>query len=76
MNNKVNGYGVGVMCVAVSRRSVFPDLMPFDASVFARSQRDAMGKVDRVMASCKKYLASLPQFDFFVLVSMMMLASA
>lgn len=76
MNNKVNGYGVGVVCVAVTRRSVFPDLMPFEASMSVPSKRAAMATVDQVRASCKKYLASLPLFEFFVLVPMMMLASA
>lgn len=75
MNNKMSER-VGVVCVAEPRLSLFPDLMPFETCLFAPSQRRAKGQVDQVWAMCKKYLASLPQFEFFVFVSMMMLASA
>lgn len=66
----------GIVCCDVIGRAAFLDLVSFETSVFVSSKRCETTKFGRLMVSCKKCLASLPQFEFFVFVSMMMLASA
>ena len=76
MNNSNDGLGLSVDFVAVKRRSVFPDLLPFETKVFLPSQRRVKQAQAKFGASCRGYLSSLPQIDFYVLVAMVVLATA
>ena len=62
------------VCVAVKSRSIFPDLMPFETKMLLPSQGRAKANLARFGASCKGYLASLPQFELCVFVVMLVLA--
>ena len=68
--------GVNVMYCAVKSRSEFPDLLPFVTPKFSISQRRAKAALAEFGASCSEALASLPQFELFVFVAMVILASA
>ena len=62
------------VCVGVKSRSVFPDLMPFETKMLLPSQGRAKANLARFGASCKVYLASLPQFELCVFAVMLVLA--
>ena len=68
--------GLSVMCFVVKSRSEFPDLLPFESPKFFISQRRAKAALAGFGASCSEALASLPQFELFVFVAMVILASA
>ena len=60
----------------VTSRSVFPDLLPFESNVFLPSQRRVRLVLAMVGASCRGFMSSLPQIDFFALSAMLLLAIA
>lgn len=68
--------GMGDACVAVPITFVFPALLPCEPSLSAPLAWHALAEVSQGWTTCKKYLASLPQSDFFVFVAMMFLATA
>lgn len=68
--------GASVVCVVVKSRSVFPDLLPFETEVFLPSQSRAKLAFAKFGASCRKGLASLPQFDLCMAFGLLVLASA
>ena len=72
--NVRNASKSSVKCVAVNRKSVFPDLLPFETEVFFPSQRRAKLALAKFGASCAEGMASLPTFDLYVLVAMLILA--
>lgn len=67
---------VGGACVAVKSVSVFPDLAPCSTKVIFPSQRRAKLVLTEFGASCRAGLASLPQFELYVISAMLVLATA
>ena len=66
---------MSAVCVSVKSKSVFPDLVPFETEVFLPLQRRAKPVLAKFGASCREYSASLPKFELYVFVAMVVLAS-
>lgn len=76
MNSNLSTRGVTVVCVAVKSRPMFPELASFEEEVVRSSNKLASVLLKSGSAACSKFFSSLPQFELFVFVAMMFLATA
>jgi hypothetical protein len=76
MNSNLTNRGVYVVCVAVKSRSVFPELERFEEVILKSSRKNGQLLWSKMSEIGRDFLSSLPQFEFFVFVGMMILAIA
>ena len=76
MNSNLPNRGVSVVCVAVKSRSVFPQLERFEEVIAKSSRKNGHLLWSKMSEIGRDFLSSLPQFEFFVFVGMMILAIA